>query len=383
MKIMHCADLHLNAAFSGLDSAAADARRAELCDSFARAIGSAASEGVSLILIAGDLFDTPYCSERVKKEVFSILAGAGCPVVISPGNHDHYVSRGGVYSGRDIPENVFIFTSEELGRFDFDELSLSVVGYAYTSERYEADPLADGAPCSEKNVNILCAHTDIRYASSGNAPMTAVSIARQGFTYAALGHVHLPAPPQRIGGCTVAYSGFLQGRGFDEIGEGGVYIVDIDPETKAVSLEKRIFSRLCYRIERLDVSGCERDAEVIVKISELIKERGYGRDTALRVILCGDIASSYTPSKKRICGGGALSTLALIDVKDDTSPTLDLEHLMRDPTVRGEFYRSLAGELASDDPREREVARLALRAGLSALDRHELSLSRGEEGEEL
>lgn len=373
MKIMHCADVHLDSSFSGLDVGSADARRAELYESFISAIEYAKGEGVELIVIAGDLWDTPYCSARTKKEVFNALAGAGCPIVISPGNHDFY-TKGGVYADKGLPENVFVFTSGELGRFDFDEIGVTVVGYAYTSEKYEKNPLADGAPVSENNVNVFCAHTDMRYGLSNYAPMTASDVSRQGFTYAALGHVHLPPRPQRIGNCTLAYSGFLQGRSFDETGEGGIYIVDIDRETKNVTLEKRIFSKLQYEIERLDISGCERDAEVISRITKMIAAKGYGKNTALRVILEGAVVSAYTPSQKRICGGGALSALALLEIKDDTVPTLDLEHLEKDVTVRGEFYRSLAPMLESKDAGERARASLALKVGLAALDKREFSL---------
>ena len=316
MKILHCADLHLNSAFSGLETFEADARRAEMLETLAEVIRYASESGVELILIAGDLFDTPYCSAHTRAEVFDILGGASCPVVISPGNHDHY-TRGGVYADSSLPENVFVFTSMELGRFDFDDIGITVCGYAYTSDKYERDPLCDGAPLSEENINILCAHTDVRYAVSLHAPMSAGEIARNGFTYAALGHVHNPSAPQRIAGCTVAYSGFLQGRGFDETGEGGVYIVDIDRERKSVSLERKAFSRLRYVIERLDVSGCGKDTEVISKIMKLISDRGYGKNTALRVILEGAVASEYTPSKRKICSSGALSGLALLDIKDE------------------------------------------------------------------
>ena len=380
MKIMHCADFHLDSSFSGLDSGAADARRAELRESLVSVIKYAKEAGVQLILISGDLFDRPYCTASTKHEVFEALASAECPIVISPGNHDPYI-KGGVYADKGLPENVFVFSSTELGRFDFDEIGVSVFGYAYTSDSYEKDPISDSVPLSETNINVLCAHSDVRSAFSKYAPMTASGISRAGFTYAALGHVHLAPKPQRIGNCTMAYSGFVQGRSFDETGEGGVYVVDIDRETLAVTLERVVFSKLRYEIERLDITGCERDTEVISRITKLITDKRYGKNTALRVILEGAVLSAYTPSQKRICAGGALSALALLEIKDETSPTLDLDYLEKDITVRGEFYKSLKPMLTSDDESERECAKLALKAGLAALDRRELSLGLASDGE--
>lgn len=378
MKLLHFADCHLDSPFSGISSAEGDVRRAELRESFVSAIELAKERNVDIILISGDIFDRPFCTASTKGAVFEALAAAGRPVVISPGNHDPYV-KGCAYADRSLPENVFVFSSEELGRFDFDDLGVSVFGYAFTSGSYDRDPLADGVPLSDTNLNILCAHSDMRSGFSKYAPMTPSEISRAGFVYAALGHVHNPPAPQRIGSCTIAYSGFLQGRSFDELGEGGAYLVDIDRETLAVSTERVILSKLRYEIERLDITGCERDTEVISKITKLIAERGWGKNTALRVILEGAIPSAYVPSQKKIAAAGALSVLPLLEIKDDTSPLLDLEYLEKDITVRGEFYRALKSQLTSDDPAERECAKLALRAGLAALDRRELSLGLGGE----
>lgn len=373
MKILHCADIHLDSPYAGIDTPAAEVRRRELCAIFDRTVKKAIELGAQLILIAGDLFDRPVCSANAKNEIFATLKSAGVPVVISPGNHDQY-TKGGVYTEKDIPENVYIFSSEELGRFDFDELGVSVFGYAFTGGSYENDPLADGVPLSESNINILCAHTDLHPAPSKYAPMTAGAVSRAGFTYAAFGHIHNPPPPQRIGDCTMAYSGFMQSRSFDELGIGGAYLVDIDRETKKVTLDRITESELHYEIEVLDVTGCERDSEVSAKISSLITERGYDKNVALRVILRGAVHSSYTPSAKRIASGGGLSALALLDVRDDTSPNLDLEYLERDMTLRGEVYRELLPSLSSADERERRVASLALKAALAALDKRELTL---------
>ena len=373
MKILHCADIHLDSPFSGLTPAEGDARRDELRKSFASAIEYAKRQDVDLILIAGDVFDRPFCTVGTKAEVFRILAEAGRPVVISPGNHDHYM-KGVAYTDRALPENVFVFSSTELGRFDFDELGVSVFGYAFTSGSYEDDPLANGVPLSESNINILCAHTDIHPGATRYASMSPSAIAHAGFTYAALGHIHRPQAPQTIGTCTVAYSGSLQGRSFDETGEGGAYIVDIDEQTRKVSLERVIFSKLHYEVERLDITGCERDSEVASRIAQTASARGWDENTALRVVLEGAIPSSYIPSQKKICADSSIPTLALLEIKDDTSPMLDLAHLERDTTIRGELYRSLLPQLTGNDPAERECARLALRAGLAALDKRELSL---------
>lgn len=370
---MHIADFHLDSAFSGFEKDAADARRARLRECFVRAMSLARERGVDLILIAGDLFDTPFCTAATRKVVFDAIASASCPVVIAPGNHDYY-NKNGTYADKALPSNAFVFTSNELGRFDFDELHVSVIGYAFTSDRYESNPLAEDVPLSSENINILCAHAELGTPFSKYAPISANAIARCGFAYAALGHVHVAPHPSRAGNTIIAYSGFPQGRSFDELGSGGAYMVDLDKSSKSVTLERITLSTMTYEIERVDITAASSDEDVIRKIEELIDIKGYGENTALRVILSGAIPSDYTVGVARIAADAAFSDLALLQVKDESVANFDLEYLENDMTVRGEVYRQLLPMLDSDDEQERSRASLALKFALAALDKRELGV---------
>ncbi|MBR2381827.1 MAG: DNA repair exonuclease [Clostridia bacterium] len=373
MKIMHLADFHLDSAFSGFDRAAADTRRAELRECFIRAMKIARERGVDLILIPGDLFDTPFCTSATRRAVFGAIKDAGCPVVIAPGNHDYY-NKNGTYADKDLPENAFVFTSGELGRFDFDDLGISVLGYAFTSDRYEENPLINEVPLSNDNINVLCAHTEIGVNFSKYAPMSAQAISKNGFVYAALGHVHIKGEPLKIGGSVIAYSGFPQGRSFDELGEGGAYIVDIDRKTKRVELDRIVLSTMTYEALRVDITSLSNDEDVIREIERVALARGYGENVALRVYLVGSIPSDYSPNINRILGDPAFARLLLLQIKNECIQGFDLEYLEKDLTVRGEVYRQLLPLLNSEDENERKKASLALKFALAALDKRELSL---------
>lgn len=373
MKILHIADFHLDSAFSGFEKDVADKKREELRECFVKSMALVKERDVKLVLIAGDLFDTPFCSGATRRAVFDAIERTGVPVVIAPGNHDYY-NKNGTYSDRGLPENAYVFTSDELGRFDFDELGVSVVGYAFTSEKYEKNPLAEDVPTSEDNINILCAHAELGSHVSRYAPISANAIARAGFVYAALGHVHNPPKPAYTGATLIAYSGFPQGRSFDETGEGGVYIIDLDVNTKVVNYERVVTSCLTYEIEKLDITSLSSDTEVAEKIQSLVMLRGYGEDTALRVVLCGSVPSDYTPTLREIEGCGVISHLALLQIRDSTSASYDLDHLRGDMTVRGEVYRALLPLLESDNEQERKKASLALKFALAALDKRELGV---------
>ena len=373
MKIMHIADFHLDSAFSGFSKEMAEKRREELRLCFVRAMKLAKENDIKLVLIAGDLFDTPFCSAMTRKVVIDAISDVGCPVVITPGNHDYY-NKNGTYADKNLPQNAFVFTSDELGRFDFEELGISVVGYAFISDRYEENPLSNDVPISSENINIFCAHTEIGVPLSKYAPMSVSSVSKYDFVYAALGHVHTPQELIKVNNTLVAYSGFAQGRSFDELGNGGAYIVDIDAENKSATLERVTLSSMNYEIERVDITGISCDLDVAKKVECVIREKGYGENTALRVVFTGSIPSDYSINENAIRDMLASLHLALFQIRNESVSNFDLSDLENDITVRGEVYRALLPLLNSDDANERQKGSLALKFALAALDKREFGV---------
>ena len=374
MKFLHVADFHLDSAFSGFERDVADQKRAELRECFADAMKIAKENEVDLVLMPGDIFDTPYCTANTRKFVFDAIANAGCPVVIAPGNHDYY-TKNGIYADRSLPENAYVFNSNELGRFDFDDIGVSVIGYAFTSDRYDHSPLASGdVPLSGFNTNILCAHTELSNGFSKYAPLTTFEIAKYNFAYAALGHVHIAPEPQKVSESVIAYSGFPQGRSFDETGVGGAYLVDYDPKSGTTRVDRIKLSRMIYQIERVDVTALDCDKDVIERVLEMAKSKNYGENTALRVILVGSVSSDYSINEAKLACAKEFSHFALMQIKNDTTANFDLEYLERDISIRGEIYRELLPLLNSVNEEERAKASMALKFAFAALDKREFGI---------
>lgn len=368
MKILHCGDLHLDSPFSGLTHAQSEARRAELRETFTYMMNYVQNENIDLVLIAGDLFDCGFVYKDTLALLCARFSALACPVVISPGNHDPYTA-GSLYADGKLPENVHVFSGEKPTRLDFPAIGVSVTGYAFTSDRYEANPLDAPAPLHPEYINILLGHADITSPLSKYAPIPLRSLEKSGFSYAALGHVHNPPKAIRVGKTTAAYCGVAEGRGFDEPGFGGARLVNIERTDNGISVttKRLIFSHRRYMIEQVEVDGAERDGDVIEKIGERVKLQGYGQETALRVVLRGSVALDYTPDVSRLaeqCQGD----LYLLQVQDYTTPVFDAEYLREDKTIRGELYRALEDQLGSDDEQKRKIAALALQYGLRALD---------------
>ena len=70
MKIMHCADIHLDSKMkSRLSQEQADTRREEMLMTFHESLEYAEEQGVRVVLIAGDLFDKSHIRKSVKDKV--------------------------------------------------------------------------------------------------------------------------------------------------------------------------------------------------------------------------------------------------------------------------------------------------------------------------
>lgn len=362
IKILHCADLHLDSPFSGLDPIQSEARREEQRELLRNLICYIRNQRIDLVLIAGDLFDSGYTNSKTVKYAADLLATVGCPVVISPGNHDPYTPNGIYSSG--FPENVHIFDKKELSSFNFDSLGITVWGYAFTSPAYEEHPLACEYTLDTDRLNLLCAHADIIQSLSKYAPISPRELDDSAFDYAAFGHVHNAPEMGSYNGTLAAYSGCAEGRSFDELDFGGAILLEIDG--KKINASKVRLAKRRYMIEEIDVTGVESDAETVEKIRQRIAIKNYKDDTSLRVMLYGSVSSEYAPSAERI--KEAISGLYSLDVKDETLPTLDEELLAQDVSVRGEFYRTLLKTIREGTEEERKTAVLALRLGLAALD---------------
>ena len=362
MKILHCADLHLDSPFSGLDPHTSESRREEQRELFRSLICLVRNRRVDILLIAGDLFDSGFTSAKTVKFVADMLSKLDCPVVISPGNHDPFI-KGGLYS-TEFPPNVHIFDSESLSSFDFPSLGLTVYGYAFTSSHYESDPLEHPITVNEDRINVLCAHADLSSALSRYAPITPRDLSDSPFDYVALGHIHNAPEIETYNGTVAAYCGCLEGRSFDETGFGGVMLLDIEKEK--LRYEKIRVAKRRYMMEQIDVTGSESDSEVADKILRRVAVSNYKDDTALRVILCGSVPPSYTPNTGNICD--KVTGLYKIEVQDDTVPLYDAEALMEDMSVRGEYFRTLVHKMKEGTAEERRIAVQALRIGLCALE---------------
>lgn len=368
IKILHCADLHLDSPFRQKSIEKSRIRREELKKTFLSLITYIKTAGIDICLIAGDLFDSNFVTDSTAELVRREFAEAsGCRFVISPGNHDPYTANS-VYSSVCFSDNVYIFKKSELECFSFTDIETDVYGYAFTSGTLESNPFAGKRPLRPERINLLCAHGDTSSPISVYCPVTREDILRGGFDYVALGHIHSTTGIEHEGNTWFGYSGCLEGRDFGEPGHHGAMVASIE-KTYAVcriSVNGIRFSRRRYETCRLDITGCGDMSAVEEKIHNAMQEKRYGGDTILRIELCGEVPADLVidiASLSRRLNGLVFE----LEITDRTLPLYDGEYLENDPTVRGEFYRKLLPLLREGTPEERAEAAQALRMGLAAL----------------
>ena len=362
LRFLHAGDLHLDSPMAAFSTQAAAQRRERQFVALETLLSDAVARGAQLILLAGDCFDSPTPSENAVARFFGILGEIAIPVVIAPGNHDYYM-QGGIWTSPHRPKNVYVFPSGKLCYFDFPALNATVYGYAFEGESAMGPDIGRAANLPENRIPILLAHTDITSPLSSYAPISQGQLEQSGYAYAALGHIHKPMASRVFGKTLTAYSGFFAGRGFDELGTGQARFIEIDGESVGESVIDSTADTFERRV--LDCTGAENGEDVRRAVQEFLRHEEFGANTALRLVLEGDVGLNCRIDKNALLYLG--ETLALFEVADHTAPLYDASYLEKALTLQGALYRTLLPKLKDEDPQIRAIAIEALRLGLAAL----------------
>lgn len=355
--ILHSADFHLDAPFAALPPERAAARRGEQRALLDKLADTARERGADLVLLAGDLWDSAQTYYETAQALAAALRRMEIPVFIAPGNHDYYDSRS-LYATMSWPENVYIFTSEEMTAVPIPSLNCVVHGSAFTGTMRQNPPLQGFSVPDDGMLHLMVLHGDIggRVKSRG-ANIGTEEIARTGLTYLALGHIHAPSGLQKAGGTYWAYPGCPLGRGFDETGERGALFLSAEPGQ--VTAEFLPMGARRYELLELDVTGADPAQALLDAIPPGAEEHCY------RIRLTGEAEEPDLPALARLVEHRFYS----VDVRDHTRPPRALWAREGEDSLTGAFLRQLrAREAAGEDAR---CITLAAQFGLAALENRE------------
>lgn len=88
MKLLHTADWQIGKRYGQFDPEEAALLAEARFDVVSRIAELANSQGVDLVLVAGDVFDAQGVSDRTVLRLFQLISGFAGPWVMIPGNHD-------------------------------------------------------------------------------------------------------------------------------------------------------------------------------------------------------------------------------------------------------------------------------------------------------
>ncbi len=332
MKIIHCADLHLDSKIETLPTSKTKIRREETLRSFERMVDFAVGNNVTAVIISGDMFDTARITVKTKARVLNAFKKAeSVDFLYLSGNHD---DDNFITSLEELPNNLKLF-SDRWTSYSYGNVVIS--GVKFTA--HNVSVIYDTLSLNENDVNIVALHGQmVGYNSNEKAEVISLpKLKNKNVDYLALGHIHSYSKGVLDERGEYAYCGCLDGRGFDETGEKGFVLLNVLND-KVLS-EFIPFSSRIFREVEFDVSNFTDWYDVKDQIISLLNQQCNPTDL-IKVVVKGEHKTDFEIDKE-----GLTSLLNekyfFAKVYDKTSLKIEVADYANDKTVRGEFVRSV------------------------------------------
>ena len=349
MKIIHCADIHLDSPLnSNFDFEKAKLRKNEILLSFGRLIDFAKDNDVNVVIIAGDLFDSSVVSSKTERFIFDKISSAkDIDFLYLKGNHD-----AGIIFREKLPENFKPFCDGFL-RFDYDNVSIG--GIELNCDNYDLIDFES----DKYNIAVMHGSTDN---SSDNCYVNLNMLKNRNIDYLAFGHIH-KGKNGRLDDRGVYYQcGCLEGRGFDECLEKGFVLIDTD-EKKYEFIP--FSSRIIYDIF-VDISSENSHSGIVEKISVAVED--VSKESIIRITLIGKTDASVVKDASLIMPYFE-NEFFCFSLKDESAVNIDYNSYKNDISLKGEFVRLAEKADIDENLREKTVVSV-----LNALNSEDLGI---------
>ncbi|MBP5152232.1 MAG: DNA repair exonuclease [Lachnospiraceae bacterium] len=355
MKLIHCADLHLDSKLNtNLSGNLASERRRELTDNFRRLVEYAADNGVSGVLICGDMFDTARVTAFTRNTVIKSMEDhPDIAFYLLKGNHD---SESFIDEMEILPSNLYLFDSEWKS---YDLAGVKIYGVELSpdnSVRLQQDFTPDPS-----EINIVMLHGQETETGSKDKAETINlrNFKNKGINYLALGHIHEYRRESLDGMGIYCYPGCLEGRGFDEAGEHGFVLLNVDTETGEIKDTFVPFAKRRIYVCPVDITGLDNTYDILSRVKQVLKDSPAGQGDMVKAVLTGEVDVECEKDLKFI-EKSLEPDFYFVRVSDETVFKVDLDAFMLDETLKGEFVRLvMASEDLSAD-RKGQVVRMGL-----------------------
>ncbi len=358
MKFVHMADMHFDTPFANLSSKNnfGKKRRLDQRQILKKIINYIKENKINYFFISGDLYENEYIRKTTIEYINDLFKEIPeTKIFITPGNHDPYL-KNSMYNNFKWSENVKIFTSK-IEKVETPEADIYGVGF---DDFYCPSLNVENINIENKNkINILITHGALNASDKLQLqynPMNKNNLNKLGFDYLALGHIHKPdyntEQNQRI-----VYPGSTIAMGFDELGEHGFIMGNLEKEKIELELIKA---------DDKEFKELEFDISNIIDFEKLIEEINnlkLDENKFYKIILTGK--RNFEIDLLQLNKFILLENI--IKIKDKTILNYDLKELINNTTLKGIFAQELLNELENKNYSEEEINKI-LEIGLEALD---------------
>ncbi len=296
MKILHAADLHIDSPLGGLtayEGAPAEEIRGATRRATENLIQAAIDHEVSLVVLAGDIFDgdwPDYGTGLFWNEQLNRLHEHGIPVVSVAGNHD---AQSLISRNLPLPPNLTQLSTSKPETVTFAELGVEVIGQGYATRDVSLD-LTEAYPDGNPNLfTIGLLHTCLngRPGHASYAPSSVDALRAKGYQYWALGHVHTREIVHEDP--WIVFPGNTQGRHAREVGPKGATLITVEDGAVA-EVEHLVLDDVRWDLCTIDATGSTSVDDVRSAVEErlsAIASDAEGRLAAVRVEITGSCAA--------------------------------------------------------------------------------------------
>ncbi len=307
-------------------------------------------EQCDLVLIAGDIFDGAY-TPHTYQIVYNALQAMEVPVFIAPGNHD-FCGPDSPWSKELWPENVHIFKAQRVESVTVPDLNCRVYGAGFAAMDCDALLRDFHADCPERYA-IGIFHGDPAQTVSSYNPITKLQVQGSNLDYLALGHIH-KAGSFSAGKTLCAWPGCPMGKGYDEQGEKGVYIVTL--ENTATAAFQPLDTPQFYDLH----TPPEALAEVLPVL---------GNENYYRITLTG---SCEAPDLERL--QAEFSQFPNLILRDKTTRPVDVWGSLGEDSFEGIYFGLLKQAMEQADEAEKQEILLSAKLSRQLLEGQEVKL---------
>ncbi|MGN0814445.1 MAG: metallophosphoesterase [Candidatus Coproplasma sp.] len=352
IKIIHCADLHLGSKMdSRLPLEKAKIRRDEVLGTFEKTVQYARENGVKIIMLSGDVFDSERPIKRDKDAFYRIVKNnPQTDFLYLRGNHD-----GGQTYEESYP-NLKTF-SGEWQSYSYDGVTISGIEIS----KDNASSLYSTLKLPEEGLNIVMLHGQAGN-TEGVENVNLLKLRNKNIDYLALGHIHRYSKSKLDARGECVTCGCLEGRGYDDDDDGKKGFVLLTVDDKITSEFVPFAKRKIVKIS-VDVSEAEDEYQACEIVSAAISGGGNClTDDILRINLTGYISFDNHELAK-VVTRRLENDYFFVSVKDGTVRKFDVDSLALDKSLKGEFVRTVF----NDDSIPQEMKSAVISAGLKAL----------------